>query len=79
MFQSLIGIIEDFDCIVSIQWFANTEFQSLIGIIEDFDYDRAKQPTRDKDEFQSLIGIIEDFDFIKSRAITAHDLKGFNP
>ena len=37
MFQSLIGIIEDFDDIVDSRYIANSTFQSLIGIIEDFD------------------------------------------
>jgi len=37
MFQSLIGIIEDFDIIGAGTKYLSLEFQSLIGIIEDFD------------------------------------------
>ena len=37
MFQSLIGIIEDFDTSRSERSASKAMFQSLIGIIEDFD------------------------------------------
>ena len=64
-FQSLIGIIEDFDRLSNLDDAANALFQSLIGIIEDFDFGlyfscSSVEPVK----FQSLIGIIEDFDIL---------------
>ena len=61
-FQSLIGIIDDFNGVQGNQkppvW-----FQSLIGIIDDFNILTPIYLSPPK-EFQSLIGIIDDFNLI---------------
>ena len=63
MFQSLIGIIEDFDRISSADNLIVALFQSLIGIIEDFDSYRQ----------QSKVA------FIKFVSIPDRDYRGFRP
>jgi len=63
LFQSLIGIIEDFDPTRASNPPRFRQFQSLIGIIEDFDLKSGKPQIKKVKGFQSLIGIIEDFDY----------------
>ena len=76
MFQSLIGIIEDFDARRTWESSSGEMFQSLIGIIEDFDSGvLGRIPVIIL--FQSLIGIIEDFDYCRSLLYRAQI--GFNP
>ena len=68
-FQSLIGIIEDFDAILRIRSVRFAMFQSLIGIIEDFDHytelssdlGDVSIPDRDYRGFRLLIGTTMNF------------------
>ncbi|WP_446359491.1 hypothetical protein [Coleofasciculus sp. G2-EDA-02] len=76
LFQSLIGIIEEFDPDARFTATATTgKFQSLIGIIEDFDLSLLSM-ARVEPRFQSLIGIIEDFDLPTSETLAVFSFQG---
>ena len=61
MFQSLIGIIDDFNKQIDPISSPLDRFQSLIGIIDDFNIIRYHSSVQGIGGFQSLIGIIDDF------------------
>ena len=77
MFQSLIGILVDFNSLLVKQPNARGLFQSLIGILVDFNIRERKIDQKQGDVFQSLIGILVDFNF-QNASLTKTQLS-FNP
>ena|GEM_PF-3066552 len=77
MFQSLKGIIGDFNHLGRIADTAEAKFQSLKGIIGDFNPSKLTTDLNVLLVFQSLKGIIGDFNLKISG--TSNNAIGFNP